>query len=276
MIFIILIVLLILVVSLSEIVNNDNGLGKYIDYEAALQSAKLSNCLCVGIKCKDGALLAAIPRSYKENNKNDNDNKNALSNNINVGIARWIEEERKYLYKIDECIGAAIVGIPSDTTHVVQLLREESLEYRSKMGLPIPLSLLADSVSDYFYNLISADDTRPLAVDIILTSSDDSYDAIHDTDKFNTNIIKLDNSGSYEECNFCTTKTLIDDSTDDKLSIIDKCTDELTKVQWNALSCQEASIEIQKFASTFFGMNDFKPQISFIQNWKYINNAADL
>ena len=93
---------------------------------------------------------------------------------------------------------------------------------------------------------------------------------------YNTNIIKLDNSGSYQECKLCTTKTLIDDNSDEKLSIIDKCNEELTKIQWDDLSCQEASKEIKKFASTFFGISDFKPQLSFIHNWKYINNEDGL
>ena len=275
-IFLLLLFLLLLSLSLSDIVNsnsnsnsNSNILGKFNDCNAALEAAKLSNCLCIGMKCKDGALLAALP---KKNNDNSNDNNNDNSNdNSNIGIVRWIENERKYLYKIDDSIGVGIVGIPSDTLHVVQLLREEALEYRSKMGITIPLSLLADSVSDYFYNLVSNGETRPLAVDIILISGDDSYDTIQDTNMINTNVIKLSNSGSYQECKFCITQTLIDDNNNDNnnLSIIDKCMKELNQIKWNDLTCKEASIECQKFA-TRFGLS--KPHISFIHKWKYTTN----
>jgi len=275
-ILILLLLLLLIICTIGEIINtNNNVLGRYSDCESALEAAKLSNCLCIGIKCKDGSLIAAIPRKLKNDIYKYDDNSNNNNNKLNnIGISRWTEEERKYLYKIDECIGAAIVGIPSDTMHIVQLLREESLEYKSKIGLPIPISLLADTISNYLYNLISAGDTRPLAIDMILISGDDYYTNNNDNDMIDSNIIKIENTGSYHETDLCITKTLLDDYNHDTSNIINQCYQELQKINsiknWKELTCEEVSTEIENFTKKFFKNEDIKPQISFISKWKYL------
>lgn len=76
------------------------------------------------------------------------------------------------IFHISPHIGMCIAGLLADAKHLVDKAKEECAYYRQSTGEPIPLSNLAQRLSEYIhvYTLYSA--VRPFGVSVMLCSMD--------------------------------------------------------------------------------------------------------
>jgi len=76
------------------------------------------------------------------------------------------------IYSIDKHIGIGLSGLLADGRIIVDIARQEAVNYRQQFDRPIPLKMLNDRLSSYIhaYTLYSA--VRPFGVSCILASCD--------------------------------------------------------------------------------------------------------
>ncbi|KAH3697083.1 proteasome subunit alpha type-3-like [Dreissena polymorpha] len=78
----------------------------------------------------------------------------------------------KRIFNIDKHIGMAVAGLLADARQIVENAREESSNYRSNYGSPIPLKHLTDRVSMYVHAYTLYGSIRPFGVSSLLGSYD--------------------------------------------------------------------------------------------------------
>ena len=173
------------------------------------------------------------------------------------------------VHRIDDSLSVAIVGIPADCKHLIQMMRVDAEQYRSNYGVVIPLSLLADHVSSYLHDFTIASDIRPLAISGLIFCSKSN------------NIVKIDCDGSYDSYRgVCSTDT--DDIEEDmaisvalrrRLFIEYEQEEEGDEAREGGqchsgssllrrLTCQEATREVEKILQSVVSLPDLNSDIS--------------
>lgn len=122
--------------------------GRVFQVEYALKAVENSGT-AIGIRGKDGVVLAV--------------EKLVTSKLFEYGA-------NKRVFNIDKHIGMCVAGLLADARAVVDIARDEAVNYRNQYRSPVPLKYLVDRVSAYVhaYTLYSA--VRPFGVSIILSS----------------------------------------------------------------------------------------------------------
>jgi len=121
---------------------------------------------------------------------------------------RWAES-RRFLYRVDDGLCAAIFGIPADCTYVLKnVLRLEAQRHRSHFGTSITGSKLAAISATFLSERINRQYTgaRPLAVSIVIASTDSifSVDCFGDIQRYEglfSSILAFPCSDNDEESN---------------------------------------------------------------------------
>eukprot|EP01041_Mallomonas_annulata_P009898 gene9898-20589_t len=169
--------------------------GKCLQVDYAGKSVERS-ALCIGVHCKDGFVLSAFPKSEDDPV-------------VNFRLAN----ERLYVNPVTPQICAAITGISSDCSHILNLLREKAQSHNHGMGTVIPCSRLADHIASYIHDLTMDTGSRPLAVSIILASKGSDEDLIP------PGLFHIDCAGYVTACDACASWPPTDD---DVQSILEK------------------------------------------------------
>ena len=112
------------------------------DFEA-LRNAKIASSLvggrCVGMICRDGALLLS---STKEDISNEKGITRQLCPNTNDRV-----------HRIDESIAVAMSGLSVDCNLVCKFLKDSARSHRESFGVSISVSQLAEHISSELHPL---------------------------------------------------------------------------------------------------------------------------
>jgi len=122
--------------------------GRVFQVEYALKAVENSGT-AIGIRAKDGVVLAVeklVTSKLYEHGAN------------------------KRIFNIDKHIGMCIAGLLADARAVVEIARDEAVNYRNQYRSPVPLKFLVDRVSSYVHNYTLYSAVRPFGVSIILSS----------------------------------------------------------------------------------------------------------
>lgn len=122
--------------------------GRVFQVEYALKAVENSST-AVGIKCKDGIILAV---------------EKLVSSKLHE------KDSNQRICNIDVHIGMAVAGLLTDAREIVDIARSEASNYRLQYGAPIPLKYLVERVSSYVhaYTLYAA--VRPFGASVLLAS----------------------------------------------------------------------------------------------------------
>lgn len=123
--------------------------GRIFQVEYANKAVEASGT-AVGVICKDGVVLAV--------------EKIVTSKLYEPGV-------NKRLFIIDKHIGMAVAGLLADSRQIVNIAREEAVNYRNNFGSKIPLKYLADRVSLYMHAHTLYGAIRPFGVSVMLASN---------------------------------------------------------------------------------------------------------
>jgi len=122
--------------------------GRVFQVEYALKAVENSST-AVGIKCKDGVVLAVEKLITSKLHESDSNQR---------------------IHNIDLHIGMAVAGLLTDARQLVEIARNEAASYRSQYDAPIPLKHLVQTVASYVhaYTLYAA--VRPFGASVLLSS----------------------------------------------------------------------------------------------------------
>lgn len=122
--------------------------GRIFQVEYAMKAVENSST-AIGIKCKDGVVLAVEKLVQSKLHEDDSN---------------------KRIFHIDTHIGMSVAGLLTDAREVVGIAREEAANYRSQYGDAVPLKYLVERVSAYMhaYTLYAA--VRPFGASVLLAS----------------------------------------------------------------------------------------------------------
>jgi len=129
--------------------------GRVFQVEYA-QKAVEKSATVLGVKCKDGVVLAV---------------EKPISSKMMVRTADGGMNRR--IYTVDEQAGIAISGFVSDGRQLVNKARDESRDYRSFFGVPIPGQVLSDRLAGHIHNHTLYWYLRPFGCSILLASYTD-------------------------------------------------------------------------------------------------------
>lgn len=124
--------------------------GRLFQVEYAREAIKRA-ATCVGLKYKDGVILAGM-RPF-----------NKLSD----------ERERKKIHQIDEHIGAASAGLIADTRVLINQARNRAQIYRISYEERIDVRSLAEEVGDYKQQHTQYGGLRPMGVSFLIGGYDE-------------------------------------------------------------------------------------------------------
>jgi len=122
--------------------------GRIFQVEYANKAVEASGT-AVGIICKDGVVLAV--------------EKIVTSKLYEPGV-------NKRVFIIDQHIGMTVAGLLADARQIVNVAREEAVNYKNNFGDDIPLKYLADRVSLYMHAHTLYGAIRPFGVSVMLAS----------------------------------------------------------------------------------------------------------
>jgi len=125
--------------------------GRIFQVEYANKAVEASGT-CVGVICKDGVVLAV--------------EKIVTSKLYEPGV-------NKRVFIIDQHIGMAVAGLLADARQVVNIAREEAVNYKNNFGSSVPLKYLAERVSLYMHAHTLYGAIRPFGVSVMLASCED-------------------------------------------------------------------------------------------------------
>lgn len=122
--------------------------GRIFQIEYALKAVENSST-AIGIKCKDGVVLAVEKLIVSKLHENDSNQR---------------------IYNIDRHVGMAISGFLADARALVEVARNEASSFRSEYGVPVPVKFLTQRLSNYMHNYTLYGQARPFGVSILLSS----------------------------------------------------------------------------------------------------------
>lgn len=230
------------------------------DIQYAKKIASYSNTLLVGTVCKDGSLLCAIPfdEQVMQNHHTNTSNVDIIS----CGSSRWettdicddnstlSSSSRRFLYRVDDLL-VAVSGIPSDCHFMMKYIYQESSKYKSMFLDSIPIGKLVDTISDYLNDLRSESVARPLAIDMIVASSEPYYDIVTKILCNDGRLVKINCGGECEEVNVCLSDTInMHTDGNDSIDLVEYFK-LLKSVDWKSLLCADACHELAQVTEDF-------------------------
>lgn len=82
------------------------------------------------------------------------------------------DDANKRIFHIDLHIGMAVAGLLADARQLVDIARQESAQYRSYYGSPIPCKVLAERISMYMHAYTLYSFVRPFGCSVLVASYD--------------------------------------------------------------------------------------------------------
>lgn len=223
------------------------------NFKAASKAIKLSNVCGIGAICKDGVMMISVPFGTSKSlsvagsarlsidfDELDANNKETMEPDYN--------SNRKYVTKIDDNIIVTLIGIPSDCSYILDVIKSLAKEYKRDFDVTIPLIMLADQLSDYLH---SEPASRPFAVDMLLGSNDISGDVYIDKKKniiqrdLNGKLLYMNCAGDYYDIFSGITDTLNRDD-DDENKLLNTFYSDIKKTDWLTLTCSESVDTMKK------------------------------
>jgi len=126
--------------------------GRIFQVEYAMKAVERSSTV-IGLLCSDGVVLAAERQIVSKLHEEDS------------LCARRI-------YNIDTHIGCAVAGLLTDSRHLIDLARNEAINYREQWGSPIPVGVLVKRISSYMFQYTLSGHYRPFGCSIIIAGVD--------------------------------------------------------------------------------------------------------
>ncbi|MFX1474295.1 MAG: archaeal proteasome endopeptidase complex subunit alpha [Promethearchaeota archaeon] len=123
--------------------------GRLFQVEYALEAVSKGTTV-VGIRCKDGVVLAAIIRLIPLQERTSNGK----------------------LFKIDEAVGALVSGLSADSRHLMTHARTLAQVHFMTFGEPIPIQTLTKKFCDYVQTYTQQGGIRPFGVQVLFAGVD--------------------------------------------------------------------------------------------------------
>nr|CAB3265217.1 proteasome subunit alpha type-3-like [Phallusia mammillata] len=122
--------------------------GRVFQVEYA-QKAVENSSTAIGIRCKDGIILA-----------------------VEKLIASKLHEDdsNQRIFNIDKHIGMAVAGLLTDAREIVDIARTEASNYRLQYGSSVPLKYLTERVAMYMHAYTLYSSVRPFGASVLLAS----------------------------------------------------------------------------------------------------------
>lgn len=204
--------------------------------------------------CADGLILMSCQLTQVDDTNNS------------VGTRLLDEGMSTFNCELDNNLRLVASGIKADCTNIVRIAREKLRSFKSRVQV-VSGAFLADSLSEYLNELTLTDDTRPLAVQLLLLecSSSGNY------------IFAIDCDGSYDKYNRCVIPTLSEPSNEienDRDNYRKKLVSQLRKLDLTIHSCEESENVIRSLVQALNLSTKIKRRWPLsISSWNAKSNA---
>ncbi len=125
--------------------------GRLFQVEYALEAVRKGTTV-IGIRCKDGVVLAAVIRLVKLQERTLNGK----------------------LFEIDEAVGALVSGLSADSRYLMARARTLAQIHRLTFGESIPVQTLAKKFCDYIQTYTQRGGLRPYGVQVLFAGVDNT------------------------------------------------------------------------------------------------------
>ena len=113
------------------------------------QKAVENSSTAIGIRCKDGIVLAVEKLITSKLHENDSNRR---------------------IFNVDKHIGMAVAGLLTDAREIVDIARSEASNYRLQYGCSIPVKYLTERVAMYMHAYTLYSHVRPFGASVMLAS----------------------------------------------------------------------------------------------------------